>query len=89
MNGRTVFSTDEKQIGEDESGDDGFIAAKAGHAVSEIAFENQFDSFEKVINDRNLISTYIPIRKDDAQPPEGVFEVYSDVTDYVGELAGV
>ena len=86
LNGRTVFSTDLNQIGEDESGDDGFIAAKAGKPVSEIAFENHFDSFEKVINDRNLISTYIPIRKDDTQPPEGVFEVYSDVTEYVGEL---
>ncbi len=86
LSGRTVFSTDLKQIGEDESTDDGFISAKAGKAVSEIAFENQFDSFEKVINDRNLISTYIPIRRDDTLAPEGVFEVYSDVTEYVNEL---
>lgn len=86
LNGRTVFSTDPKQIGQDKSGDGGFIAAKAGHAVSEITFRNQFDSFEKVINDRNLISSYIPIRKHDRDAPEGVFEVYSDVTAYVGEL---
>jgi diguanylate cyclase (GGDEF)-like protein len=82
----TVFSTDEKQIGEDKRDDSGLQAAIAGHVVSEIAFENEFDSFEKVINDRNLISTYIPIRLDDNQPPEGVFEVYSDVTDYVNNL---
>jgi diguanylate cyclase (GGDEF)-like protein len=86
LHGMTVFSTDEKQIVEDKSDDDGVQGAIAGKVSSEIAFENQFDSFEKVINDRNLISSYIPIRVDDSQPPEGVFEVYSDVTDYVGDL---
>ena len=86
LHGLTVFSTDEKQIGEDKRDDDGVQAAIAGKVVSEIAFENHFDSFEKVINDRNLISSYIPIRSDDSLPPEGVFEVYSDVTDYVTEL---
>jgi diguanylate cyclase (GGDEF)-like protein len=86
LQGMTVFSTDEKQIGEDKSDDDGVRDAIAGKASSEIAFENTFDAFEKVINDRNLISSYIPIRVDDKQPPQGVFEVYSDVTDYVAEL---
>jgi diguanylate cyclase (GGDEF)-like protein len=86
LNGMTVFSTDEKQIGEDKRDDHGLQAAIAGKVVSEITFRNQFDSFEKVVNDRNLISSYIPIRVDDSQPPEGVFEVYSDVTDYVADL---
>jgi hypothetical protein len=86
LHGLTVFSTDEKQIGEDKSDDVGVQAAIAGKVVSEIAFRDHFDSFEKVINDRNLISSYIPIRTDDSLPPEGVFEVYSDVTDYVTEL---
>ena len=86
LHGMTVFSTDPRQIGEDKSDDDGVQDAIAGKVSSEIAFENQFDSFEKVINDRNLISSYVPIRADEAQPTEGVFEVYSDVTDYVAEL---
>lgn len=86
LNGLTVFSTDEKQIGEDKSDDHGVQAAIAGKVVSEIAFRDHFDSFEKVINDRNLISSYIPIRADDSHAPEGVFEVYSDVTEYVTEL---
>jgi diguanylate cyclase (GGDEF)-like protein len=86
LNGRTVFSTDLNQIGEDKSSNDGFISAKAGSPVSEITFRNQFAAFEKEINERNLISTYIAIRTDDTKAPEGVFEVYSDVTEYVGEL---
>ena len=86
LKGMTVFSTDVKQIGEDKGDDDGVKDALGGKASSEITFENQFDSFEKVINDRNLISTYIPIRVDESHPTEGVFEVYSDVTEYVAEL---
>jgi diguanylate cyclase (GGDEF)-like protein len=86
LHGMTVFSTDEKQIGESKSDDDGVKDAIAGKVSSEIAFENTFDAFEKVINDRNLISSYIPIRVDDHQAPQGVFEVYSDVTDYMAEV---
>ncbi|NVO07455.1 MAG: GGDEF domain-containing protein, partial [Rhodoferax sp.] len=86
LQGLTVFSTDEKQIGENKSDDDGVQDAIAGKVSSEITFENQFDAFEKVINDRNLISSYVPIRVDDAHAPEGVMEVYSDVTAYVHKL---
>ena len=62
LDGLTVFSTDPKQIGEDKSTNLGFLRAKAGGTASEITFRNHFDSFEQVINDRNLISSYIPIR---------------------------
>jgi diguanylate cyclase (GGDEF)-like protein len=86
LHGMTVFSTDERQIGEDKSDDAGVQDAIAGKMSSEIAFENTFDAFEKVINDRNLVSSYIPIRSNASQPPQGVFEVYSDVTDYITEL---
>lgn len=84
--GMTIFSTDEKQIGEDNSKDDGVQGAIAGKISSEVSFENSFDAFEKVISDRNLISSYIPIRVEEGQAPQGVFEVYSDVTDYMAEL---
>ena len=86
LDGLTVFSTDPKQIGEDKSTNLGFLRAKAGETASEITFRDHFDSFEQVINDRNLISSYIPIRMDPSSPAEGVMEVYSDVTDYVAEL---
>jgi len=86
LHGTTVFSTDMRQVGDDKSDDGGVKNAIAGKTSSEITFRNQFDAFENVINDRNLISTYIPIRTDPTQPIEGVFEVYSDVTEYVEEL---
>jgi diguanylate cyclase (GGDEF)-like protein len=86
LEGLTVFSTDPKQIGENKSTNSGFLAAKAGRSVSEITFRDRFDAFEQVINDRSLVSSYIPIRTTPAAPVEGVMEVYSDVTAYVESL---
>ena len=86
LRGMTVFSTDIRQVGEDQMENAGVRAAIAGQTTSEIAFENQVDGFEKTINDRNLISTYIPIHSEGKDAPEGVFEVYSDVTKYMAEM---
>jgi diguanylate cyclase (GGDEF)-like protein len=86
LDGLTVFSTDPKQIGEDKGANGGFLAAKSGLTTSEITFRDRFDAFEQVINDRSLISSYIPIRTNPGAPVEGVIEVYSDVTDYVAKL---
>ncbi len=86
LKGLTVFSTDPKQIGEDKGRNSGFLSAKSGKAASEITFREHFDAFEQVINDRNLVSSYIPIRESDAAPVEAVVEVYADVTTLVETL---
>ncbi len=78
--GITVFSTDEKQIGEHKGANRGFLAARMGQVTSEITHRDRFDALEGVINNRSLIATYIPARADSDAPIEGVFEVYSDVT---------
>lgn len=80
LDGLTVFSTDEAQIGEDKSANPGFRAARAGIVASQITYRESVDTFEGVLNKRNLIASYIPIRSRSDGPPEGVFEVYSDVT---------
>ncbi len=81
LDGMTVFSTDETQIGEDKSSNAGFLQARAGAVVSQINFREKFDAFEGVLNNRNLISSYLPARASADTPVESVFEVYSDVTD--------
>ncbi len=81
LDGLTVFSTDEKQIGEDKSSNPGFRQARAGAVVSQINFREKFDAFEGVLSNRNLISSYLPARASADAPVESVFEVYSDVTD--------
>lgn len=86
LNGLTVFSTDAQQIGADKSSNAGFLAAKAGKTASEVTFRERFDSFEQVIVDRDLVSSYVPIQRDAAAPVEGVLEVYSDVSELVAQL---
>jgi diguanylate cyclase (GGDEF)-like protein len=87
--GMTVFSTEAKQIGEDKGTNVGFQSARAGEARSEIVFRDQFYAIEEVIVDRNLITTYIPIRDSDDGPVKAVFEVYTDVTPLVVKMQKV
>jgi len=86
LNGLTVYSTEEKQIGEDKSQNTGFLRAKAGQTESDLVFRDHFSATERIIVNRNLLSSYIPIRKTPHDPVEGVFEIYSDVTPLVAEI---
>lgn len=83
--GITVFSTDPRQISEDKSKNKGFIHAMSGFVASEITFRDEFDAFEHYIVDRDLVFSYIPVRKnnDDSEPIIAVMELYSDVTPLV------
>ena len=80
LNGLTVFSTERRQIGEDKSANPGFRRARDGYPASEITFRQKFDAWEGEIAERNLITSYVPIHLHEAEPVEGVFEVYRDVT---------
>ena len=85
-NGLTVFSTDARQIGQDKRTNGGFRGALAGAPASEITFRDHFDAWEGEIADRNIISTYVPVRVHAAAPVEAVMEVYSDVTPLIAKL---
>jgi len=84
--GLTVFSTDERQIGEDKATNPGFLRARAGQAASEITRRDHFDSWEGTLSDRNIISTYVPVRRHGLSDVEAVFEVYTDVTDLIERM---
>ncbi len=83
LRGRTVFSTQASQIGEDQSANPGVNAGRAGKITSELTYRNTFNAFDGDIEDRNVLASYIPIRRSPAETIEGVFELYDDVTPLV------
>jgi diguanylate cyclase (GGDEF)-like protein len=87
LQGLTVFSSEARQIGEDRASNPGFRAARAGQPASEITYRDHFDAWEGAIAERNILSTYVPVRRSDGAPVEAVLEVYSDVTGLVERMA--
>ncbi len=86
MNGFTVYSTDAAQIGEKKENNVGLQKARGGEIASDLVFRDHFSASEQAITDRNLLSSYIPIRTSPGGPVEGVFEIYSDVTPLVVDI---
>ena len=84
--GLTVFSTDPRQIGEDKSGNPGYLSARGGIPASDITYRDRFDAWEGVISARNIIATYVPVRAKDGAQVAAVMEVYSDVTPLVEKM---
>lgn len=78
--GLTIFSTDYSQIGADKSANPDFLKALQGGHATEMDSRQAMLSLDGSIKDRNLISSYIPIRNHNSGTVEGVFELYSDVT---------
>jgi signal transduction histidine kinase len=83
LQGRTVFSTEASQIGVDQSANPGVVAGKAGKITSELTHRNTFNAFDGEIENRNVLASYVPIRRAQGGPIEGVFELYDDVTPLV------
>lgn len=79
LRGITVYSTDPKQVGEDKSANEAFRTARAGGTNGQVTFRERFDAFEGVLNQRNLVASYVPLRGPSGTV-QGVFEIYSDVT---------
>ncbi len=79
--GVTVFSTEAEQLGEDDSVNEGFLTARAGGVVSELTHRDSFSSFDGVLEDQDVLSTYLPVRLNGPEGEiAGVFELYSTVT---------
>jgi signal transduction histidine kinase len=79
ITGLTVFSTEASQIGDDKSKNPGFLSANSGEIASELTHRDTFSAFEQVIEDRDVLASYVPIRGADGKI-QGVFELYGDVT---------
>ena len=87
LRGRTLYSSEAKQIGENKSANGGFRSARAGRVASETTHRDSFSAFEGKVEDRDLISSYIPIHGEQPDSPvEAVFEIYQDMTLLMGNI---
>jgi len=89
LDGRTLYSSQSSQIGEDQSSNEGWRLAVGGEIVNELTHRDEFNAFDGVIENRDVLASYIPIRRSDDAPVEAVFELYGDVTELVRELDDV
>jgi diguanylate cyclase (GGDEF)-like protein len=81
LDGRTLFSTDATQIGARNGSDAGFLSARLGLALSEITHHDKFSALDGEFVNRDVLSSYIPLRSSTDAPIEGVMTIYTDVTD--------
>jgi len=86
-NGITVFSSEARQIGEDKSSNGGFQQALRGQTASELTHRDTFSAFDRVIVNRDLLSSYVPIWHADRREVQAVFEIYEDMTPLLAELS--
>lgn len=86
LQGLTVYSSQMSQIGQSKVGNYGFEAiVKGADATTKRSFRETFESFSGPVEGRHLVETYLPIRDANGQV-EGVFELYTDVTDLYAEI---
>lgn len=78
--GRTIYSTDPGQLGDDYSEREEVIHALRGRPTSAITQRDFFQSFTEDITDATIVSSYHALRDRDGQII-GVVEIYADRTE--------
>jgi len=81
LDGRTLFSTDDSLIGAGNGNVAGFLSARQGQTLSEVSHYDKFSAFNGEFVNRDVLSSYVPLRGNAEAPIEGVVAIYTDVTD--------
>jgi signal transduction histidine kinase len=86
LDGLTVYSTDPGEIGVRKR-NEGVESAKRGSIANEMERKDRMLSFDGVVTDRDVVSSYLPLYDpDDPTRVEAVIEIYDDVTDLVTRI---
>ncbi|MEO6974837.1 MAG: EAL domain-containing protein [Gallionella sp.] len=81
LDGRMLFSSDATQIGTGNGNNAGLFSAKQGLPLSSITHYDNFNTFDGELPDRDVLTSYIPLRGSANEPVEGVMAIYTDITD--------
>lgn len=84
--GKTIYSSNHRQIGQSVADTADFKRAISGQVSSKLSFRDRFYAQQELIENRNIISSYVPIYPLDETQIIGVFEVYKDVTPSIQHL---
>jgi hypothetical protein len=84
--GLTLYSSDPAQIGENKAANPGVLGALKGNVASELGHRGTIGALDGDRHDRDLVSSYIPIRG--IQGIEAVIEIYVDRTAAMGTIDG-
>ncbi|HAJ38419.1 MAG TPA: hypothetical protein DCL15_22350 [Chloroflexi bacterium] len=86
LRGRTLYSSQLGQIGEDQAQNTGVMAAANGEIINELTHRDEFNALDGAIENRDVLASYLPLRRAPGSAVEGVFELYSDVTLLLDEI---
>jgi two-component system sensor kinase FixL len=85
--GLTVFSSERAQVGTVSEDNHGIRDAMTGRTVSELIHHDSFNRSDGVVENRDLLETYVPIRINGSGRILGVFELYTDMTSLLARIA--
>lgn len=86
LQGLTVYSSQASQMGEDKSGNPGFLMARDdSRPASKLSFRDSFSAFSGAVENRDLVESYVAVHNADGTVV-GVLEIYTDVTPLMARL---
>lgn len=83
--GLVLYSTEKQRIGAKMLMNEGVELAAAGEEVSAIVRRDTFNSFDRVVEDRDMIESYLPM-VNESGAVIGVFEIHSDISAFFERL---
>lgn len=86
LNGKTIFSTNPRQLGVSQNTNPQYQQARQGIAASRLVHRELVTSLEEIKLDRHLVISYLPVRQPGDMKVEAVLEIHLDVTHFVQRI---